>query len=132
MHDEDCKYGVSVKNKRGDRWIAYGDAYLLAKGNKNNSRLAKEAVQASVAQVGEAYNNSSKKISPKTVTDIIPFVDPEAVNNKPLFQKRNGELLRRGDVENLQDPNVKTNWWGTSTVALLRGATKKNSALTPA
>ena len=129
MHDEDCKYGIRVKNKRGDRWITYGDAYLLSKGNRDNVRLANEAVQKSVAQVGEAYNNPSKVINANAVTDIVPFVDPEAVNNFPLFEMRNGELLRRDDVNNLQDRNVQTEWWGTSTVALLQGATKTNSAL---
>ena len=132
MHDEDCKYGVRVKNKKGNQWIAYGDAYLLSKGNEDNYGFANEAVQASVAQVGEAYDNPSKVIDPKPVTDIIPFVDPNAVNNMPLFVMRNGALLRRDKVKNLRDPNVKANWWGTTTVALLQGAKKTNSALPPA
>ena len=129
MHDEDCEYGVRVKNKKGDKWIAYGDAYLLSKGNKDNYKLAKEAVQASVAQVGKAYDNTTAKIDPKPITDLIPFVDPDAVNNKPLFKVRNGALLRRDNVTNLQDPNVEANWWGVTTVTQLRGAKKTNSGL---
>ena len=29
MHDEDSKYGLTVKNALGDHWTAYGDKYLL-------------------------------------------------------------------------------------------------------
>ena len=130
MHDEDCKYGVSVKNKKGDRWIAYGDSYLLSKANEYNLRLCNEAVQASVTQVGEAYDNPTKEIYPNVVTDIIPSVDPEAVNNAPLFQMKNGQLVRRMNVNDLQDRKTKLNWWsGTSTIQLLKDAQKKNSVL---
>ena len=129
MHDEDCRYGVRVKNKKGERWIAYGDAYLLSKQNYKNSRLAKKAVQASVFQLNEAYDQPGRDIDPHFVTDYIPFVDPDAVNNAPLFQIKNGRLVRRQNVHDLQDRNVKTNWWGTTTGILLEGAQKSNSAL---
>ena len=34
MHDEDNKFGLRVTNKRGDKWIAYGDGMLLEKCNE--------------------------------------------------------------------------------------------------
>ena len=129
MHDEDCRYGVRVKNKKGQSWIAYGDAYLLSKRNYQNYKLAKKAVMASVSQLNEAYRSPTRKIDPTFVTDYIPFVDPKAVNNAPLFQIKNGRLARRENVHDLQDRNVKTNWWGTTTGTLLEGARKRNSAL---
>ena len=29
MHDEDSKFGIRVRNVRGDKWVAYGDGRLL-------------------------------------------------------------------------------------------------------
>jgi hypothetical protein len=132
MHDEDCTYGLRVKNKRGDKWIAYGDKKLMKSGNKDNLEYVLEAVQKSVDQVYEAYQNPNRTINTDSVTDLIPFVDPDEVNNAPMFQMKNGSLLRRNDVKDLQDHTTKSNWWGTTTLTLLsEGAHggKENSAL---
>ena len=45
MHDEDNKYGIRVANKRGDKWIAYGDGMLLNAESHDNAEIAVEAVQ---------------------------------------------------------------------------------------
>ncbi len=130
MHDEDCTYGLRVKNKRGDKWIAYGDKMLMKSGNQDNLEYVLEAVQKSVDQVHEAYQHPDRDINTDSVTDLIPFVDPDAVNNTPLFQMTN-RLLRRKNVEDLQDKNTTSKWWGTTTLTLLEGADgeKENSAL---
>ncbi len=60
MHDEDCTYGLRVKNKRGDKWIAYGDKMLMKNGNKDNLEYVLEAVQKSVDQVHEAYQHPDR------------------------------------------------------------------------
>ena len=133
MHDEDCKYGLRVTNKRGDKWIAYGDKYFLTKGNENNRQLVQEAIQKSAGQVYAAFKNPSKAINSNEVIDILPFVDAKAVNNAPLFQMKNEELLRRLDIGNLQDQKTKSNWWGipTATLNLVEGETRANSVLPP-
>jgi hypothetical protein len=99
MHDEDCKYGLRVKNKRGERWTAYGDKSLNRKKNSRNYKLGVKAMQKSADQVYKAFRNPTATISSKIVTDIIPFVDPEAKNNTPLFQKKNGIWYYRSKLD---------------------------------
>ena len=54
MPDEDNNFGLSVTNKIGDKWIAFGDGTLLKEKSKDNLRIAVEAVQNSIKQVYEA------------------------------------------------------------------------------
>lgn len=118
MHDEDGKFGLRVTNARGDKWIAYGDGMLLDEKSKENLELATEAVQRSVEQVNSAYLYSTITINTDVVTDLIPFIDQEEKNNSPLFQVKEGQLHRRSDINDLQDPKTVTNWWGPTTVAM--------------
>ncbi len=104
-----------VKNTRGDTWAAYGDGYLNRPNNEKNLQYAKEAIQKSVQQVTEAFQFPEKTIQPVEVTKIIPFVDPDALNNTPLFQLNNGKLHQRKDITNLRDNNTSTDWWGLAT-----------------
>ena len=129
MHDEDNKHGLRVQNKRGDKWIAYGDGMLLKEESERNFMIAIEAVQKSSEQVYEAYKNPSQTVDPAVVTDLIPFVDQEERNNSPLFQVKNGKLHRRSDINNLQDTETVTNWWGATTAAELYTYHPKNSAI---
>ena len=142
MHDEDCKFGLNVKNTRGDKWAAYGDGYLNRTNNQQNLQYVKEAIQKSVQQVTEAFQFPEKTIQPVEVTKIIPFVDPDALNNTPLFQLNNGKLHQRKDITNLQDTNTRTDWWGLVTAAnmfdfssvlpfLKKKENRKNSVLPP-
>ncbi|XP_028411157.1 uncharacterized protein LOC114533763 [Dendronephthya gigantea] len=131
MHDEDCKYGLRVKNKKGKEWISYGDKYLMANGNKENLGIVNQAIQKSVLQVYEAFKNPASVINPNEVIDFVPFVNPAAVNNAPLFQMKQGQLLRRLSVKNLQDQQTKSDWWGvpTATMNMAQGSDRENSAL---
>ena len=129
MHNEDNKYGLRVQNKRGEKWISYGDGMLLKEVSESNLKIALEAVQKSSDQVYAAYKNPSQTLDPAVVTDLIPFVDQEERNNSPLFQVRDGKLHRRADVNNLQDRETITNWWGITTSAKLLTYKPKNSAI---
>lgn len=129
MHDEDNKHGLRVKNRRGDKWILYGDGMLLKDKSGNNLKIAMEAVKKSSDQVCEAYKNPSRSVDPAVVADLIPFVDQEERNNSPLFQVKDGKLHRRSDVNNLQDRETVTNWWGITTAAELQFYSPKNSAI---
>lgn len=126
MHDEDNKFGLRVTNKRGDKWIAFGDGMLLKEKSKDNLRIAAEAVQNSVNQVYEAYRNPGNVLDPAVVIDLVPFVDQEEPNNTPLFQVKGGKLHRRSDIYNLQSKKTTTNWWGPTTAALLSVYDPKN------
>lgn len=129
MHDEDNKFGLRVTNRRGDKWIAYGDGMLLKEKSKDNLRIAVEAVQKSVNQVYEAYRNPRKALDPAVVIDLIPFVDQEEPNNTPLFQVKGGKLHRRSNVDDLQSKKTTTNWWGPTSAALLWAYHPKNPAI---
>lgn len=117
MHDEDNKYGLRVTNKRGDKWIAYGDGMLLKEESKDNLKYAVEAVRRSVEQLYSAESDPSVSLDPSEITDLIPFVDQEERNNSPMFQVKNGKVLRRLDLNDLQDIATTASWWGPTTVA---------------
>ena len=130
MHDEDGKFGLRVTNARGDKWIAYGDGMLLDKKSKENRKFVVEATQRSVDQVYEAYHKPKEDLDTAVVTDLIPFVDQEQKNNHPMFQVKDGKLHRRSDINNLQDPNTITDWWGPTTMAMIFATYKpRNSAI---
>ena len=129
MHDEDSRYGLRVTNKRGDKWIAYGDGMLLNDESEGNLRLAVSAVQASVDQLFEAYLSPEKIISSSSVTDFIPFVDPSDRNNYPMFLVKDGKLLRRADLDNLSDSETVGNWLGLTTLVKLKTYKPSRSAI---
>lgn len=127
MHDEDGKFGLRVTNIRGDKWIAYGDGMLHK--SEDNFKHVVEAIQKSVNQVYEAYQDPNKVINIAEVTNIIPFVDNEEKNNYPLFQvKPDGKLHRRSNINDLQDANTISNWRGLSTVTKLSVQYKPNNS----
>ena len=127
MHDEDGKFGLRVTNIRWDKWIAYGDGMLHK--SEDNFKHVVEATQKSVDQVYEAYQDPNKVIDIAEVTNIIPFVDNEEKNNYPLFQvKPDGKLHRRSNINDLQDANTISNWWGLSTVTKLSVQYKPNNS----
>ncbi len=132
MHDEDCKFGLRVKNKRGDKWISYGDDYLLRNGSQNNYRLVLETVQKSVGQVYEAFQNPNATINSNNVTNLIPFVDPDAENNTPLFHVKSGKLHVREKLSDLQSKGTSSSWTGIGRVLKLLTSLSyqpKNSAI---
>lgn len=118
MHDEDNTYGLRVTNERGDKWIAYGDGMLLNEESEDNCRIAVEAVQTSVNEVYEAFQNPNKAGSLSLVPKYIPFVDPGERNNYPMFVVQNGKLLRRADLNNLSDHNTKSDWLSMTVVEI--------------
>ena len=77
MHDEDGKFGLQVTNIRGDKWIAYGDGMLHK--SEDNFKHVVEAIQKSVNQVYEAYQDPNKVIDIAEVTNII---HKKKLNNK--------------------------------------------------
>ena len=132
MHDEDGKYGLRVTNNRGDKWIAYGDGMLLNDESRENLKIVAEAVQNSVDQVYQAYRNPTESLQfldPAVVTDLIPFVDQEERNNSPLFQVKDGKLHRRSNINDLQDTETVTDWWGPTTLAMIASYKPRNSAI---
>ena len=119
MHDEDGLFGLNVRNRRGDQWVAYGDGLLFHGKSDENRRIAMEAVQISASQVFEAFSHPYQEIFTRSVTDLIPFIDESKKNNYPMFQMRDGGLVRRDDLDNLADLSV-TDFFGVATLAKLK------------
>lgn len=44
MYDEDNKFGLCVINRRGDKWIVYGDGMFFKEKSKDNLRIVVEVV----------------------------------------------------------------------------------------
>lgn len=85
MYDEDNKFGLCVINKRGDKWIVYGDGMFFKEESKDNLRIVVEVVQKLVNLVYEVYRNFRKVFDFVVVIDFIFFVDQEELNNILLF-----------------------------------------------
>ncbi|VVO24982.1 phospholipase [Pseudomonas fluorescens] len=135
MHDEDSKFGLNVSNARGDKWRAYGDKRYFDTLDSANCRQVKLAVQRSVDEVFDTFIRGTLPAPENYIAlDYIP--DLKAVQNpsgnfSPLFVMEGDKVLRRSDVNNLDDQNRIGDWWGWSTYLLLKGykPSKPGSAL---
>ena len=125
MHDEESAYGLHVYNQLGDHWIAYGDQYYLDPRNQDNRVIMQKAMQLSVDEVSDAYFKRQDQFSHPQL-DLIPI--PSTLGNDlgqdiaPMFywDSQNEQLMRR---ENLADPydfHWTSDWYGWSTLALLK------------
>ena len=128
MHDEDNKYVLNLTSKRGEKWIPYGDGKLFDEKNGENYEMAVAAVQASVNHIFEAFGKPHETGSNR-VTDYIPFIDPNAKNNSPMFQVKDGILVRRTDLESLGDFITTSNWFGMETVMKGRSYSPRGSVI---
>ena len=131
QHDEDGEYGVNVRNNNGEEWVAYGDGRLFDTKSETNLRLVRDAVAQSVDAIWSAFCNPTyvNNCSTIGIDNVIPEVNPNKPNNFPLFSIRDKRVCRRKDVDDLSDEEVVFDWWGWSTVYLLRGYHPKNSRI---
>lgn len=124
MHDEENEYGLHVHNQRGEHWMALGDRYYFAEGNKVNRLHLAEIMQASANQIYTAYQTG--QIPPDDTTQLIP--EPDNVNNMigndiaPLFywDSKNQQLFRRENTADVYSAHWTTNWWSWSTLLELK------------
>lgn len=116
MHDEDGYFGLSVINKKGDRWIAYGDESYFAKKSQENRSQINLALTSSIEDIRDAFNAGvknniklgdylSKKIDTPKSLNFVPRVFGESLedlsqsftirdlNTRPLVDM-NGKLIR--------------------------------------
>ncbi|RBL71866.1 phospholipase [Pseudomonas sp. MWU13-2625] len=124
MHDEDSKFGLKVGNAHGDQWRAYGDKRYFEASDADNRTQVNLAVQASADEVFAAYLSGTLP-APSTFAALQRVPDLTAVLNisnnfAPLFRVEGGKVLRRKDVNNLNDTATVDNWWGWSTYLLLK------------
>lgn len=124
MHDEDSKFGLKVRNAHGDQWRAYGDKRYFDASDADNRTQVNLAVQASADEIFAAYLSGNVP-APSTFAALQRLPDLTAVLNlssnfSPLFRVEGGKVLRRKDVNNLNDTATIDDWWGWSTYLLLK------------
>jgi len=131
MHDEDSHWGLAVHNAAKDGWRAYGDKRYFDTVDLANKAIVDRAVQESVTEVFDAFHTGT--VPPpenyralRLVADLVKAKDPSgaraAGNISPLFVWNGSVLLRRNDVNNLNDYSWNTDWWGWSTLLLLQSS----------
>ncbi|MBK5525728.1 phospholipase [Pseudomonas sp. TH08] len=124
MHDEDSKFGLKVRNGHGDQWRAYGDKRYFDATDADNRTQVNQAVQTSADEVFAAYLSGNLP-APSAFTALQRLPDLTAVLNpannfSPLFRTEGSKVLRRKDVNNLNDSATVDDWWGWSTYLLLK------------
>jgi Domain of unknown function (DUF4157) len=84
LHDLDNEHGVSVHNLRGDHWIQYGDDHLNDAADAYGLRIAREAVEASKADIQAALTAAAGPrpptagivpLGPYAAEQLVPIVD---------------------------------------------------------
>ncbi|MDD1146791.1 phospholipase [Pseudomonas sp. TNT2022 ID357] len=122
MHDEDSKFGLNVSNAQGDRWHAYGDKRYFDSVDHRNRQQVKQAVQRSADEIFTCYLSGNLP-APASYAALKALPDLNAAksgNFSPLFVMSGDKVLRRSDVNNLNDSKTIDNWWGWSTYLLLK------------
>ena len=122
MHDEDSKFGLKVRNARGEQWRAFGDKRYFEAADTDNRNQVNQAVQDSADEVYAAYSSGNV---PTTFNALQRLPDLTLVmsltnNFSPLFRVQGNKVLRRKDVNNLNDTATVDDWWGWSTYLLLK------------
>lgn len=124
MHDEDSKFGLNVRNGDGAQWHAYGDKRYFDAIDSANRLQVNQAVQVSADEIFAAYLSGIAP-SPSSFAALKKLPDLQAVLNpvgnfSPLFKVEGNKVLRRKDVNNLNDTATVDDWWGWSTYLLLK------------
>ena len=132
MHDEDSKFGLNVRNARGEQWHAYGDKRYFDTVDQRNRQQVQRAVQSSADEIFACYQ-SGTPAAPASFAALQGLPDLQAVsspgaNFSPLFVTQGDKVLRRSDVNNLNDSKTVDNWWGWSTYLLLTHYTPNKPA----
>jgi hypothetical protein len=132
MHDEDSKFGLKVRNAVGDEWHAYGDKRYFDADDAANRAQVQRAVQASADEIFDAFISG---VAPSPANFKAPLYVPDlnaaqnpANNFSPLFKMEGDKVLRRKDVNDLNDKHWTADWWGWSTYLLLKDYTPNTPA----
>jgi hypothetical protein len=83
LHDLDNDHGVAVHNRRGDRWVQYGDDHLNDPANARGLAIALEAVELSKADLQTALSAAAAGTAPPPTgapgafasEQLVPIVD---------------------------------------------------------
>lgn len=128
MHAEDNTFGLVVQNKKGQTWMAFGDAYFLDPRNQENREIFIDALQTSANEIFKAYSSGTLPDRDE-IDDLIPDLDAleadveseHPVNSSPLFywDKKEQVLKLRDDLSDRTVYHHHSNWFGWITLAQL-------------
>ena len=125
MHNEESMHGIHVHNDLGEQWVTYGDFAYYNPLNQTNQQILLRSLQQSVDEIFDAYYTG--QVPEKSlVTSMTPQVDKIPDENNmdiaPMFywDEQDKKLLRRTDLSNPYDRHWTKNWWGWSTLVLLK------------
>ncbi|AUG02366.1 phospholipase [Pseudomonas sp. 09C 129] len=132
MHDEDCKFGLNVNNTQDDNWHAYGDKRYFDTVDVGNRNRVGFIVQSSVDEVFESFLYGTAPTPDEyAANSLLP--DLQAVQNhlstanySPLFVAQGSTVLRRQNINDLNDRHWTADWWGATTLALLKASYNPN------
>lgn len=129
MHDEDCLWGLNVTNTVGNVWRAYGDKRYFDTVDLANKTLVDVAVQESIDEVFAAFNtgavpqpaNYAALTRIPNLTNAADRTTAQASGNvSPLFTWDGSVVLRRNNVDDLNDYSWTSSWWAWSTLILMQ------------
>ncbi|KTD21597.1 phosphatidylcholine hydrolyzing phospholipase [Legionella londiniensis] len=133
MHNEDGEHGVWVTDQlTGEAWKAYGDdTLLIGQGTDNRIKactaarmamleIVREIKQASQTSLVQQNEEIEKLPEFGTIYKLFPEACNKGTLNHPLFKlDKEGNLLRRKDVNDPLCSEYKKNWWVWSTFLLI-------------
>src|SRR5579885_861289 len=125
MHGEENVNGLHVHNLNGDKWIAYGDKSYFSPQTSYHRNMIIATMQNSADQIFAAYQQGTTQVN-DNVKDFIPLPDETGnaanLDISPLFywDDTTKKLMRRSDMQNLNDRHWTDNWWGWSTLLELQ------------
>lgn len=125
MHNEENKYGLQVHNEAGEQWRAYGDFSYFNPMNQANRQMLLKTLQQSADEVFHTYYYG---VLPEknSISEMIPETDKLTDGNNaditPMFvwDEATKQLFRRADLSNPYDKKLINNWWGWSTLFILK------------
>jgi hypothetical protein len=88
MHQEDNALGLTVTNKKGQKYTLLGDKQLFDPKNATNRDMMRQALQASVNEVWEAYDKKTIKLPTAgyRAWDYAPAAAVPGESHQPLFK----------------------------------------------
>ncbi|KAF2239894.1 hypothetical protein EV356DRAFT_495711 [Viridothelium virens] len=117
MHDEDNALGLTVRNRKGEIWKAYGDKQMFEPINDDNRQRLARCLQASADEVFACY--LARKIIVDDANEYAawyhaPVVDAalDGHNHSPLFT-REGHIRAEIDNPGCWKHKLSWKWWAT-------------------
>lgn len=105
QHEEDGVEGLTVEDKQGHSWAAFGDGHLFDGNSEKNRKFAQAAVKQAISEVHQAFLAGEEHRPDVSVFDLIP--KPAAHNPSPLFRLEGDKLMYRKKLDDVHSTAYK-------------------------